>query len=292
MLKQRIITGLVVLAALGGIAAINKIEPRRLAEQQYEKQKEESAKAKLAEQKAALAALQASTEAESEDTAVATPTDGNEVVALEVPKGLPVVTVAPEGGKNDYTAVLDCSNGRIVLQIQSELAPLGAQQFKDAINDGVYDEARFFRVIPGFMVQFGIPGNPGLANEWRRRMILDEPVKASNTPGTISFAKSSQPNSRTSQVFINYGDNSSLDRQGFAPFGKVIQGMDVALSIFAEYGEIPNQNQVQSEGNAYLKAKFPNLDYIIKATVYKPGEEIPAEVNKGAEAPKEEKEAA
>lgn len=172
-----------------------------------------------------------------------------------------------EGALAPYNVKFETSKGDFVIEVDPSLAPLGAAQFKEIITSGAYNDARFFRVVPDFVVQWGIPGDPKLAAEWNRKNIKDEPVKASNVKGTITYAKSNLPNSRSSQVFINLANNSRLDAMGFSPFGKVIEGMDVVESITAEYGETPNQGRIQTEGNAYLIANFPNLDYIKTATI-------------------------
>lgn len=115
-------------------------------------------------------------------------------------------------------------------------------------------------------MQFGINGDPAVQKQWREKTIPDDPVRESNAPGTITFATSG-PDSRTTQVFINYGDNRQLDRMGFAPFGRVIEGMDVVEAIYSGYREMPDQDQIQARGNEYLKSEFPKLDYVVKATV-------------------------
>jgi peptidyl-prolyl cis-trans isomerase A (cyclophilin A) len=151
-------------------------------------------------------------------------------------------------------------------------APKGADRFYNLVKNGFYDNARFFRVISGFMVQFGINGDPGIMARWRTAQISDDPVAQSNTKGMVTFAMAG-PNTRTSQVFINFGDNSRLDQSGFAPFGRVVAGMNVVEAINAEYGEGapngrgPNQSRIQSEGNTYLSKDFPRMDYIRKATI-------------------------
>ncbi len=140
------------------------------------------------------------------------------------------------------------------------------------MTSGALDGARFFRVLPGFVVQFGIPGDPAVAREWREARIADDPVRQSNTRGAVTFATAG-PNTRTSQVFINLADNTSLDRMGFAPFGTVVEGMDIVESLHSGYGEGaphgrgPDQGRIQSQGNAYLEKEFPKLDYIVKATI-------------------------
>ena len=173
-----------------------------------------------------------------------------------------------------YQAKFDTSKGTFVVEVHRDWAPRGADRFYNLVKNGFFDNARFFRVIEGFMVQFGINGDPKIAGAWRNADIKDDPVKHSNERGTITFATAG-PNTRTTQVFINFGDNAGLDGQGFAPFGKVVSGMDVVDSLYAGYGEAapkghgPNQGIVQSLGNAYLEKAFPKLDFIKKATIEK-----------------------
>ena len=150
------------------------------------------------------------------------------------------------------------------VEVYPEWAPLGAARFHEIIEGGVYNFARFFRVVSGFMVQWGIPGKPSIAAEWREKKIKDDKVIESNKRGTITFATSGK-DSRTTQVFINFVDNANLDGMGFSPFGKVIKGMDVVDKIYSGYGEQPDQGQIQSAGNSYLKKQFPNLSYIKSA---------------------------
>jgi peptidyl-prolyl cis-trans isomerase A (cyclophilin A) len=171
-----------------------------------------------------------------------------------------------------YKARFDTSKGVFVIDVRREWAPVGADRFYNLVKNGFYDENRFFRVISGFMVQFGINGNPQVSAPWRNAQIKDDPVKQSNKRGFITFATSG-PNSRTTQVFINFGDNSRLDGMGFASFGQVSSGMNVVDQLYAGYGEGapsgrgPNQGRMQGEGNAYLTRDFPNLDFVRKATI-------------------------
>lgn len=168
-----------------------------------------------------------------------------------------------------YTAKFDTTAGVFQVEVHTDWAPNGADRFYNLVKNGYYDGCRFFRVVPGFMVQFGINGDPAIQRNWESATIPDEPVKQGNTRGTITFAKSSAPNSRTTQVFINFKDNSSLNRTGFAPFGKIVSGMDVVDKIYSAYGERPEQARIQTEGTAYLAKSFPKLDYIKKATIEK-----------------------
>jgi peptidyl-prolyl cis-trans isomerase A (cyclophilin A) len=171
-----------------------------------------------------------------------------------------------------YKARFDTSKGVFVVDVRREWAPVGADRFYNLVKNGFYDENRFFRVISGFMVQFGINGNPQVSTPWRNAQIKDDPVKQSNKRGFITFATSG-PNSRTTQVFINFGDNSRLDGMGFASFGQVSSGMNVVDQLYADYGEGapqgrgPNQGRIQGEGNSYLTRDFPNLDFVRKATI-------------------------
>jgi len=161
------------------------------------------------------------------------------------------------------------SKGDIVVQVTRSWAPKGADRFYNLVKNNYYDEVRFFRVIRAprpFMAQFGIHGDPKVAAAWREASIEDDPVTQSNTRGMLSYAMAG-PNTRTTQIFINYGDNSRLDTGGFSPFGKVTEGMDVVDKFHADYGESPDQTRIQYEGNAYLGRSFPNLDYIKTARV-------------------------
>ncbi|HZQ12671.1 MAG TPA: peptidylprolyl isomerase [Pseudolabrys sp.] len=173
-----------------------------------------------------------------------------------------------------YKVKFDTSKGPFVIQVTRAWAPNGADRFYNLVKNGFYDNVRFFRVISGFMVQFGINGDPQISARWRDANITDDPVTQSNTRGMITFATAG-PNTRTTQVFINFADNSQLDRMGFAPFGKVVSGMNVVDAINAEYGEGaprgrgPEQGRLQTEGNAYLAKSFARMDYVKKATIEK-----------------------
>jgi cyclophilin family peptidyl-prolyl cis-trans isomerase len=164
-----------------------------------------------------------------------------------------------------FRANFDTSKGGFIVEVTRDWAPLGADRFYTLVKTGFFDNARFFRVLPGFMVQFGLAADPAQNKRWGN--LIDDPVKESNKPGYITFATAG-PGTRTTQVFINYGQNTRLDGQGFAPFGKVVSGMDVVQQLFSDYGEGapqgagPAQDQIQALGNAYLEKDFPKLDYI------------------------------
>ncbi|MGC2823280.1 MAG: peptidylprolyl isomerase [Pseudolabrys sp.] len=177
-----------------------------------------------------------------------------------------------EQAPGTYKARFDTSKGVFVVEVTRAWAPKGADRFYNLVKNGFYDSVRFFRVISGFMVQFGINGDPATMARWRAAQISDDPVVQSNKRGTITFATAG-PNTRTSQVFINFADNSNLDSMGFAPFGRVVSGMNVVDALNAEYGEGaprgrgPDQSRLQNEGNAYLAKEFPRMDYVKKATI-------------------------
>jgi len=171
-----------------------------------------------------------------------------------------------------YKVEFDTSKGPFVVEVHRDWAPNGADRFYNLVKNGFYDDARFFRVVEGFMAQFGVNGDPKVSTLWREARIKDDPVKVSNKRTFVTFATAGA-NTRTTQIFINYGDNSNLDGQGFSPFGQVVAGMKVVDSLYSGYGEGapggrgPNQQRVQTEGNAYLASAFPNLDYVKKATI-------------------------
>lgn len=171
-----------------------------------------------------------------------------------------------------YKVKVETSKGDFVVQINKEWAPLGAERLFQLVQSGFYDQARFFRVLPGFMVQFGINADPKTSALWQNMTIPDDPVKQSNTRGRLTFAKRG-PGTRTTQVFINYADNSRLNADGFAPLGEVVSGMEVVDKIYSGYGEGypggngPRQDLMQTQGNAYLELNFPRLDYIKKASL-------------------------
>ena len=173
-----------------------------------------------------------------------------------------------------YKAKFDTTKGTFVVEVHRDWAPNGADRFYNLVKNGFYDNVRFFRVISGFMVQFGIHGDSKVSAPWREAQLKDDPVKQSNKRGYITYAMAG-PNTRTSQVFINFGDNASLDSQGFSPFGRVVSGMEVVDKLNAEYGEGaprgrgPDQSRMQMEGNAYLTKDFGRLDYVTKATIEK-----------------------
>jgi peptidyl-prolyl cis-trans isomerase A (cyclophilin A) len=167
-----------------------------------------------------------------------------------------------------YKASFETSAGTFVVEVHRDWAPIGADRFYNLVKNGFYDDVRFFRVLDGFMAQFGMSGSPAIQAAWRAQQLKDDPVKESNKRGYITFATSG-PNSRTTQVFINFDDNAGLDKQGFAPFGQVTQGMNVVDKLYSGYGRnnVPDQGRIIAEGNAYLTKTYPKLDYVKKATI-------------------------
>ena len=168
-----------------------------------------------------------------------------------------------------YKAAFETSAGKFVITVHRAWAPNGADRFYNLVKNGFFDDTRFFRVVPNFMVQFGINGDPAVAKVWQNANMKDDPSTGhSNKKGLVTFATRGK-DTRTTQVFVNFKDNGFLDAQGFTPFGEVTSGMEAVEKITDQYGEKPNQGQVQSEGNSYLKASFPKLDYVKKATIEK-----------------------
>ena len=188
--------------------------------------------------------------------------------ALEDPKAAAVNLTAPA----EFKVKLDTSKGAIVLKVTRDWAPKGADRFYSLVKNGFYDECRFYRVIPKFVAQVGIHGDPKVSGAWREAKIDDDPVKEKNTRGRVTFAKAG-PNTRTTNLFINLRDSTSLDSSGFAPIGEVVEGMEIADQLYSGYGDGapkgkgPAQRKIYEEGNAMLQKDFKDLDYIKTATI-------------------------
>jgi peptidyl-prolyl cis-trans isomerase A (cyclophilin A) len=171
-----------------------------------------------------------------------------------------------------FQAKFTTTKGDFTVQVTRAWAPRGADRFYNLVRSGFFTDCAFFRVLTGFMAQFGISPNPASAHAWEAARIPDDRVIESNKRGRVTFATAG-PNTRTTQLFINFGNNASLDSQGFAPFGEVIEGMDVVDKLYAEYGEGapsgrgPDQGKIQAEGKAYLDRNFPKLDRILSAKI-------------------------
>ncbi len=168
-----------------------------------------------------------------------------------------------------YRINFDTSRGPFVVEIVRDQAPNGADHLYALVKAKYYDGARFYRVVPGFMVQWGSAADPEMSKKWDVT-IDDDPVKETNARGTISFAATGRPNSRSTHLFINYADNGRLDGLGFAPIGKVVSGMENVDQIYSEDGERPNQELLREEGNKYVEREFPHLDYIRTARIATP----------------------
>ncbi len=174
-----------------------------------------------------------------------------------------------------YRVKFDTSAGVFEVEVHTDWAPNGADRFYNLVKNGFYDNCRFYRVVSNFMVQFGMHGDPSVNRVWAAARIPADRVTQGNNRGMMTFAMAAAPDTRTTQVFINFKDNSGLNRQGFAPFGKIVSGMDVVDKIYGGYGDGPPkgrgpaQDRITAEGNAYLTKNFPRLDYIKKATIEK-----------------------
>jgi peptidyl-prolyl cis-trans isomerase A (cyclophilin A) len=169
---------------------------------------------------------------------------------------------------------METTKGPVVIELHRDWAPIGVDRFHELVQNDFFNEARFFRVLPGFVAQFGVPGDPQVAQAWGNRNLQDDPVKQSNRRGTLTYASMAPtPHTRSTQLFINLADNDNLDGMGFAPIGEVVEGMNVVDAFYNGYGEGPpygpgpDQARITTEGNAYLQRDFPQLDYIRSATI-------------------------
>ena len=196
-------------------------------------------------------------------------TNGNKETKINM-QALLNPSKAAEKAPAEFKAKFKTTKGDFTIEVTRAWAPLGADRFYNLVKLGYFTDIAFFRVISGFMVQFGIHGDPTVSAQWREAGIKDDTVAQSNLKGYITYAMAG-PDTRTTQLFINYADNSNLDGMGFAPFGKVTEGMNVVESIYSGYGEGaprgmgPDQGRAQMQGNAYFKKDFPKMDYIISA---------------------------
>lgn len=176
-----------------------------------------------------------------------------------------------EKAPETFTAKFETTQGAFEVAVTRAWSPNGADRFYNLVKNGFFDGVRFFRVVPGFVVQFGIHGDPSLATRWLEARIPDDKVVESNKRGFLTYAKSSLPNSRSTQLFINLADNSRLDAMGFSPFGRVTRGMEVVDKLYGGYGEQITrlQGEIAAKGNAYLDKEWPRLDSIKKAALVK-----------------------
>jgi len=167
---------------------------------------------------------------------------------------------------DSFQVKFETTKGDFVVQVTRSWSPLGADRFYNLVKHGFFTDAAFFRVVPGFIIQFGLSANPAVNAVWHSANFKDDRVTQSNKPGTITFATAG-PNTRTTQLFINFGNNTFLDSQGFSPFGQVTSGMDVVQKLYAGYGERPDQGAITTQGKAYLDKNFPMIDSIKSATI-------------------------
>jgi len=183
----------------------------------------------------------------------------------------PASEACTQKAPDHFQARFETTSGPFVIEIHREWAPKGADRFYNLVLNGFFDNTTFFRVVPNFVVQFGLNGDPKINAAWKNANIRDDKVLQTNKRGRITFATSG-PNSRTTQLFINLNDNAFLDSMDFAPFGEIVNGMQNVDRIFAGYGEKPRQDLIQSQGDAYLEKSFPNITRITQATILAPAE--------------------
>lgn len=214
-------------------------------------------------------AAEAPAPAAAESAAPATAPESKEAATAAAPAtrpAQPTPAKPPMKDPNVFTVRFQTTKGNIDIECHKDWAPLGNARFRELVESGYFDGARFFRVVPGFVVQFGIAANPLITAKWEGTEIQDDPVRQSNTRGMVSFATAGR-NTRTTQLFINLGDNPRLDGMGFSPIGRVVRGMDTVDSIDSRYGEQPQQPRIEDEGEQYLASQFPYLDKILSARV-------------------------
>ena len=184
-------------------------------------------------------------------------------------------SVATTPAPDSFRVAFETTRGHFTVDVIRGWSPRGADRFYELVNAGYFTDVAFFRVLPRFIAQFGMHGDPAVNRRWEDKAIRDDPVRESNKRGTIVFATAG-PNTRANQLFINTSDNAQLDGQGFSPIGRVAEGMSVVDSLFDGYGEAPVQSRIARQGNRYLKLEFPLLDYIKSARVVGPARQSAA----------------
>ncbi|MGH7711970.1 MAG: peptidylprolyl isomerase [Gemmatimonadaceae bacterium] len=206
-----------------------------------------------------------------------TPADSAGTTSVGLPSAAPA-----EQAPNEFLARFETSKGPFVVELHREWAPRGVDRFYHLVQSQYFDNVRFFRTVSSFMVQFGMHGDPKVNAAWEALPIPDDSVRESNRRGYLTFAMTPAPNTRTTQLFINTVSNRPLDEMGFAPIGRVIQGMDVVDSLYSDYGDAPpsgmgpTQDRIKAEGNAYLEREFPKLDFIRTARIVSDTAGVPA----------------
>lgn len=258
-MKRNLITLFGVVIIIAGIVGVRTVfeqtiqtEAELAAAAETEKQLEEAAKI-TEENKAKETLVAAATEA------AGTPPPPSPPQPVDV-EGFETIEW-PEAAPETYTVKFDTTKGPFIIECNATWSEEGSKRFFDLCKMGFFNNSGFFRVVPGFVVQFGLAADPRMTAQFANKNLRDETVRKSNQKGKISYAAAG-PNTRTTQVFINFGDNANLDQMGFAPFGDVIVGMENVEKINSEYGEQPDQGLLKQEGTEYLKRDFPNLDYI------------------------------
>lgn len=267
-MSRRVLMTLVVAASLLVFGCPNKKSATATTDEPKTAEQPSEKEAPQKENDEAGAAAAADGEAKAD-----TETNTDSTKDAEMNPALMDPSKATETAPDEYKVKFETTAGDFTVKVHRDWAPKGADRFYNLVKIGYFEDVAFFRVIDGFMAQFGLHGNPQVTGKWRDARIDDDPVKESNTRGKLTFATAG-PNTRTTQLFLNFGNNATLDNQGFAPFGEVVDGgMEVVDKIHSGYGEGaprgrgPAQGTIQQKGNEYLKQGFPELDYIKKATI-------------------------
>lgn len=282
-MKTKLAKWVMVVAILAGVTAFNVfLRPSVLTASELKLQDRVRQSLDRADQEIAKSKQADIQVAQAQPAPAPAPAPAPEAAKPQTPPAVPAQAAAPAPANptekksmewpteapDTFRVQCECTNGTFVVECTKAWAPIGVQRFYDLVREGFYDGAAFFRVVPGFVVQFGLAADPKATAKWKAKELKDDPVKESNKEGTITFATRG-PNTRTSQLFINLADNARLDGMGFSAFGKVIAGMDVVRKITPKYGEQPNQQLITMEGAEYLKKNFPEMDAIKKATLVK-----------------------
>ena len=278
IMKEKFVTIAVILAVLGGVTAFN-IYVRPSADSEEDLEAREQAEEKIEEGKVLAEELKEEGAAKAAETEATTPADA--AAPASTGAYVPVYLAGwPEKAPDNFKLNFVTSKGDFVIEADKSWAPLGTERLYQLARESYFNEVRFFRVIPGFMAQFGLSGDPRANKYWDRKNLRDETVTQSNLRGYVTFARAG-PNTRSTQLFINFGDNSRLDNSngfGFPPIGKVIEGMGVVDQLYGGYNNpVPDQGQITRRGNAYLEENYPKLDYIVRVELIEPR---PAEASK------------
>lgn len=274
-MKRNLITFGVAAAIVGtmfGANAYLSVDRKVMAaKEEAQKAAEAVEKAKQEEEKAKAEAAQAEQQQLAANEADKTPPPAPAAPTAPAAPAAPAEPAAewPSVTPDVFKVKFETTAGDFVVECHKDWAPIGVERFYQLCKEGYFDNSAFFRVVPGFVVQFGLAADPNVSAQWKEQNLQDEPVKQSNGPGYLTFAKSSAPNSRTTQLFINLGNNANLDGMGFSAFGKVIEGMENVKKIESKYGERPRQDLITSQGDEYISKFFPDITKIKKTTLLK-----------------------